>query len=485
MDAMVKKSQMWLNSNYERYGYDRFPTVTEDGQTGWGTINGLIRALQIELGIQETADNFGEGTISKFKQRYPNGIVPQSDNDKTMNNVYGIIQCGLWCKGYSTGASEITKFFRSGTAAGVMELKEDAGINATNGTVTLNVMKALLSMDQFKVLSDYGGTVQIAAIQRTLNSKYEDYIGLSPCDGLYGRKMNDSMIKVLQAIEGYSVEDATGNFGDGTKANLIHILLPSSGNSEAVFLARYALVCNGYDVNILSSTWDSALAAKITEFQSDLALPETGTVDVNTWMSLLLSKGNPDRGSLACDTRFEMTTRRLQYILSQGHQIVGRYLTGGDFKELRMGEPQRILSAGVQFFPIFQESPGSIEAALEYFTEQNGRRDAETAVHQANVHGIPSGNVIFFAVDFDATEDMIDSTVLPYFEALKDKMDSLGSPYKIGVYGTRATSRAVISNHYAITSFVSDMSTGYSGNMGYRIPDNWTYDQFHEYSVDN
>lgn len=84
----------------------------------------MIRALQIELGIQETADNFGDGTISKFKQRYPNGVVPQEDNDNTMNNVYGIIQCGLWCKGYSTGASEITKFFRSGTAAGVMELKK-------------------------------------------------------------------------------------------------------------------------------------------------------------------------------------------------------------------------------------------------------------------------------------------------------------------------------------------------------------------------
>lgn len=289
------------------------------------------------------------GQFQGLTKRYPNRIIPQADNDRTMNNVYGIIQCGLWCKGCSTGASEITKFFRSGTAAGVMELKEDAGVNATNGTVTLNVMKALLSMDQFKVLSDYGGTVQIAAIQWTLNSKYEAYIGLSPCDGLYGRKMNDSMIKVLQAIEGYSVEDANGNFGDGTKANLVNILLPSSGNSEVILLARYALICNGYDVNILGSAWD-------------LALLETGTVDVNTWMSLLLSKGN-----LACDTRFEMTSGR---ILLQGHQIIGRYLTGGDFKELRTGAPQRILSAGVQFFPVFQEFSGKIEEALEYFTEQ-------------------------------------------------------------------------------------------------------------------
>lgn len=31
---------------------------------------------------------------------------------------------------------------------------------------------------------------------------------------------------------------------------------------------------------------------------------------------------------------------------------------------------------------------------------------------------------------------------------------------------------------YAWSSFVSDMSTGYSGNLGFSIPDNWALDQF-------
>ena len=70
MDTMVEKTQKWLNANYAQYGTDRFPEVVEDGETGWGTINGLIRALQIELGIQETADNFGAGTIARFNQQY-------------------------------------------------------------------------------------------------------------------------------------------------------------------------------------------------------------------------------------------------------------------------------------------------------------------------------------------------------------------------------------------------------------------------------
>ncbi|MEG1331861.1 MAG: hypothetical protein RSC97_10535 [Eubacterium sp.] len=56
MDAMVKKSQTWLNSNDGSYDYDQFPTVTEDDQTGWGTINSLIRASQDSLGSPSKVD---------------------------------------------------------------------------------------------------------------------------------------------------------------------------------------------------------------------------------------------------------------------------------------------------------------------------------------------------------------------------------------------------------------------------------------------
>lgn len=484
MDTMVEKTQKWLNANYAQYGTDRFPEVVEDGETGWGTINGLIRALQIELGIQETADNFGAGTIARFNQQYPNGISEQTDSDKSESNVYGIIQGGLWCKGYSTGSSEITKHFYSGTGSGIKSLKTDAGVSASNSTVTLNVMKALLSMDQFVTLVDYGGTETITKIQRTLNSKYESYIGLSPCDGLYGRQMNESMIKVLQAIEGYSVEDATGNFGDGTKANLVNILVPGSGDSEALLLARYALCCNGYTVNYTSTSWDSEMASQVTAFQSDLALPQTGTVDVNTWMSLLLSKGNPDRACDACDTRFEITDYRMQHLNAKGYSIVGRYLTGGDFKELRKGEAQRIIATGKKLFPIFQESGSD----SEYFNTTNAAYDAESAAAAAMNYGIKSGKgiVIYFAVDFDAQDTTIESVIQPYFHTLQDVMkNNLNNAFKIGVYGTRNVCERVINIGYAETAFVSDMSTGYSGNMGYKIPSEWTFDQFSEYTVDD
>lgn len=75
-DKMVLRTQQWLNQTYG--GDSRFNKVAEDGQTGWSTIYGLTRALQIELGIQNTADNFGPSTQRLFVQRYPNGVQEQN-----------------------------------------------------------------------------------------------------------------------------------------------------------------------------------------------------------------------------------------------------------------------------------------------------------------------------------------------------------------------------------------------------------------------
>ena len=104
-DQMVLKTQQWLNSTYgNKTG---FGSVQETGNTGWDTINALIRALQIELGITATANNFGSGTQSRFKSRWPNGITQTSGYD----NVHGIIQGALWCKGYRAEYGGITLEF--------------------------------------------------------------------------------------------------------------------------------------------------------------------------------------------------------------------------------------------------------------------------------------------------------------------------------------------------------------------------------------
>ena len=89
MDIMVLKSQQWMNDTYG--GDSRYTRVAEDGATGWGTINGLIIALQIELGMAETAAVIGPTTRGKFNAKYPGGITRQAADDTDTDNVHSII----------------------------------------------------------------------------------------------------------------------------------------------------------------------------------------------------------------------------------------------------------------------------------------------------------------------------------------------------------------------------------------------------------
>ena len=92
-DPYVYNVQVWLNSTY---GNDsRYNIINENGLTGWSTIYALTRALQIELEIEQTADNFGPTTVAKFNQQFPNGVLQQADDDESESNIYAIIQGAL------------------------------------------------------------------------------------------------------------------------------------------------------------------------------------------------------------------------------------------------------------------------------------------------------------------------------------------------------------------------------------------------------
>lgn len=470
MDQMVLQTQQWLNKTY---GDDtRYTKVKESGHTGWDTINGLIVALQIELGIQHTAANFGAGTTRKFNQRYPHGVKQQDDSDESKSNVYSIIQGALWCKGYST-SNNITQHFYSGTGRAVKELKNDMGIGG-DSTVTIDVMKALLSMQQFVLLNRYGGTDVVRIIQQTINRTYKNYTGIIPCDGLYGREMNTALIQILQSLEGYSPDDATGNFGHGTRRNLKTISRQNASSyGKWVWLAKAVLNCIRYDC-LQNENWDDDFAEQLTKFQKDYKLPVSGALDVNTWMSLLTSKGNPDRPAKACDTRFEITSELLNTLKRDGYEIVGRYLTGGSFKEIREGELKRIVDGGLKYFPIFQENGRN----LSDFTYQKGLEHGKKASEAALSKGVPA-TAIYFAVDMDIYDYQIDSNIIPYFKGINETIDSR---YSVGIYASRNVCTRISNVGLSASSFVSDMSTGFSGNLGFPIPKNWNYDQFHEIS---
>lgn len=474
-DQMVLKTQQWLNRTYK--GRTGFGSVPEDGHTGWDTINGLIRALQIELGITATANNFGPGTQSRFNSRWPNGISKNPGS----SNVHGIIQGALWCKGYPAEYGGLTTKFTDNMASYISKMKADIGLSDTSSTVDVELMMALLSMKQFRLLSAYGGKASIRAIQQRINHDYKAYTGILPTDGIYGREMNTGLIQVLQALEGFTPEQATGNFGNGTRSRLKTV---SSGSGDWVWLASAGLVCNGQSSSV-TRTWDARLAAQVRTFQADYALPVTGKVDPTTWMSLLTSKGDPNRACKACDCATVLNAQQAKDLKAAGYTHVGRYLTGyvgkDTSKALTQDEVKNITDAGLAVFPIYQDG-GYYQ---EYFANSSqGTIDAVTAISAAQRIGIPSGVTIYFAVDFDAYEFQIDSMILPYFRQIKAAFNSSKNRlrYKVGVYGPRLVCAKVSEAGYASFSFVGDMSTGFSGNLGYAIPDNWAFDQFHEFT---
>ena len=195
------------------------------------------------------------------------------------------------------------------------------------------------------------------------------------------------------------------------------------------------------------------------------------------------SKGDTTRPALACDTSYQLNSTTANALYQNGFRYVGRYLSGtvGSGanerpKNLTRNELSAIFSAGLRVFAIFQE--GAVTPTK--FTQAKGQSDGVKAIATAISLGIPSGEIIYFAIDYDMTDDDITNYAIPYFNGIRTAFSMYSTKYRYGVYGARNLCTRVSDSAGSISSFVSDMSTGFSGNLGYKIPDDWAFDQFHE-----
>jgi peptidoglycan hydrolase-like protein with peptidoglycan-binding domain len=402
----------------------------------------------------------------------------------------------------------ISTAFDYGVEYAVKRLKGHAygqDISEVNGDVTLNVLKALLSMDTFVLLSAYGGKAPIREMQQKFNRTYEAYIGLVPCDGVYGRGTNTALIKAFQAEEGFpAVNPGNGLYTDGSFGNTTKMYAPnipytgaplsyqgqpynSTKISAFVELLQFALYLNGFGVGTFDGVFSGATQLCLLGFQHHYALPKTGKVTLGDWMSLFLSSGDPNRSAVAADCAQILTPATVQTLSANGYKYIGRYLTGtygaGISKAMTVQEANNIINGGLRFFPIYQEGqylPGT-SYAYTYFTAAQGTYDAQRAIDAALALGLPSGTVIYFAVDFDALDSQITSNVIPYFQKVSEALSQ--SIYKTGIYGTRNVCSRVAAKGYSCSSFVAGMSTGWSGNLGFKIPDDWAFSQVTEYTI--
>ncbi|MBR1377366.1 MAG: DUF1906 domain-containing protein, partial [Bacilli bacterium] len=233
---------------------------------------------------------------------------------------------------------------------------------------------------------------------------------------------------------------------------------------------------NGFGSGELTSNLDENT---IISFQTKYSIPATGKIDYTTWLSLLISCGDTDRNASACDCATILTAEKAQTLYDNGYLRVGRYLSGyiasGASKALTKAELQIASDAGLYIFPIHQSSANTVS----YFTTANAIKDVDSAFEHANALGFPSGTSIYFAVDCDPLDTEITSNIIPYFATINDRMkNKYNNKYPVSIYGTRNVCSRVSKNNLAKYSFVSDMSTGFSGNLGFPIPDNWAFDQF-------
>lgn len=451
-------------------------------------MHALRMALQYELGIDGPTGNFGPGTVAATLT-----IELVNGPDKYPQGVLKVLEGAMWCHGYDPGQlffpSAPTTF--NGTL--VNELSRfymEVGINTEleASPLTPHLFKSLLSTDAFNTVWT-GGNNNLVATQRRINriviNGYKlapDYLGGYIATGCQpGRKFSNILIYYLQALMGPSPSEAGGNLGPATQKSLPVISKIQPGKEDYNFILAATLLSNGYPHVIADGTFNASVVNGVYDFQKEMRLEADGVVGRETWLALLVSYGDQDRKPTAADTRYDITNARADYLLERGIKYVGRYLTGGDFKELREGEAQRLLAKGIKVFLIQQgttrddnDEIGSTE--IEYYTTAQAITNVKEAVESAKRHNFPSGTIIYFAVDCDANEYQIYDVLIPYFNEVSKHLEE----YKLGVYGARHVCNLLTSNTSAIGMFVSNMASGWSGNLGFPMPKGWTFNQYYE-----
>ena len=339
-------------------------------------------------------------------------------------------------------------------------------------------------MDAFKLLNygDYDGKEIIRTIQQYLNKKYisnqyfASNLGLVPCDGIYGRSTNKALLYGLQIEEGIAVPN--GVFGPTTTS--LCPTIPSTKNEPRfVYLLQAALYCNGEDPKGFDGGFGNGAIAAIKSFQLFSELPSDGYAGRQTWASLLVSSGDPNRKGKACDTNTTITDEIAKTLINDGRLYVGRYLTGK--YKITPDELTIIYRNKLKLIPLLQVLGDS----ACYFSSTSGLRDAMDALTIARFNGFADSTLIYFAIDYDALTSDVSGYIEPYFEAVNKVFnDSIANPnnYRIGVYAPRAICSILSKKGYTSSSYVSDMSTGFSSNLGSRLPDNWSFDQIQEYA---
>ncbi|MCA5014593.1 MULTISPECIES: glycoside hydrolase domain-containing protein [unclassified Enterococcus] len=488
-DPLVLKAQKWVNETYK--GKQGFFTVELTGKTGWDTVNALTRALQIELGISALSNNFGPTTERLFDMIAPTLKV----NGSYSENVVKILQCALWCKGYDMYDQTYFGEFTTYTEGAIKQIRVDCGLAESLddpgavGNLSSMIMKAILNMQSFVRVS--WGDHRVRDIQRKLNKNYYPYFGLLPCDGVYQRDTNQALIYGLQCEMGMPVGTANGFFGVGTTANC-PTLSKTQGTVANIKLLQYSLYVNGEYTGLFDGRYSNDVETAVIKFRKFMKIgnQNSGIADMPVIKALLSTTGDTERSAKGFDASTIMDQAMINTVKSMGMSYAGRYLTGtvgvGSNrrpKNLTIKEATLLLENGISIIPIYQDN----SAQLSDYSLAAGKIDGKLAFQRAFELGIPADQIIYFAVDVDTTLDQIESHIIPYFQGINEAHEEFSRSwdyfymYQVGIYAPRNVCKILADKQLASPNcYVSNMSSGFSANLGYPQPKEWAFDQFYE-----
>jgi len=334
------------------------------------------------------------------------------------------------------------------------------------------------------------GRAVVRDIQQQLVARYGDRPGFPAVvtDGVWTGDAHSALIHALQLEIGIAEETANGVFGPLTRSTLQALPPLTAGSADTTGYLGHLLQA----ALVVMSTWDGPVdgrfsaeqSTRLAQFQRTVALPEDGRADHRTWAALLASNGDPTRPGTGADGITVITPERAATLKAAGVQVVGRYLTDSDrpdalAKRIQDGELDAIFGGGLKVFPIFQE--GGTDTT--YFSYDLGVRAAGRAADAAGRLGFLPGTVVYYAIDFDASRDEVETYLEPYFRGIHAELARRGCAYRVGVYAGRRICATLAAAHLTELSFVSDMSTGWGANLGVRIPEDWAFDQILEHTI--
>jgi peptidoglycan hydrolase-like protein with peptidoglycan-binding domain len=474
VDDQILAAQKWLNTTYA--AANGWVAVPETGTTGWDTIYGLRRGLQWELGISPVASGFGDQT----KAAYTAQIGRINATSATSANVLRILSGALWCKGYPGLYDGATVAFSS-MSTSVGRVREDLGLGSANPYVDVKLMASLLSMDAYVVPFFGDGSQSVREVQQWLNGTYSGRrdFALVPCDGIFSRQVQTALLFALQYEFGMADGVANGNFGPGTRDGLRTQapVGPGSvdGSKHFVRLYQGSMRFNRLDAPF-NGSFDGDTGTQTSSFQQFMEIPQTAKGDYTTWCNLLVSNGDTTIATKGFDTNKQLNATTAAGARARGYTHVGRYTVGAG-KFITSAELDAIKAAGLKLFPLHQRYNNDTSA----MTKEAGRTQGLEALERGRTLGLPSDSVVFFSVDYDPVGETIHGPVLDFFDGVNEVLDSaLNGTFKPGVYGTRNVCQVILDEGKAEGAFVAGMSTGWSGNMGFPMPDQWHYNQIVE-----